>query len=422
MSRLALGDNESTPPKYRQANQLDTHNDDECYTCSRMTSRKCSVCNKDAFCSKSCEEKMPGNHVFTCARRPLTSADYLCRSIIQNEIPEDEDVLNDFGFQNFTSFADKGNLLGLYKGLYVALEVSPEDIHKWQVEGSLVANIKRVFYGIPEAYRGGYFPWFLDHTHIFDKPVSKEEATKRMIASFFDRARLHLDPGDRLKKPNELQPEAKSDCYRFLATICNGSHPHPIEPGWYTFGFCTCLDEMEEAQLGGLYAALLLGDGMFEHTGVSQINGRYKSPGFETATFSEFWQAYQAGKLIPLMDSKGFKQKRLRFPFLEEFLSVPSSGPHLSVWSLKQVIAVDDPAKFPPSLAVGVDYGFRNCQNFEDICVMIEIYKRLLLKASPLDLHKACIAGKLFEFAQKFNKMDEIHRRLLRNFYPLADE
>jgi len=55
----------------------------------------------------------------------------------------------------------------------------------------------------------------------------------------------------------------------------------------------------------------------------------------------------------------------------------------------------------------------------EETCILMELYKRLLMKANPLELHKACLAGKLFEFAGKFDKMDEDHRRLMKNFYPL---
>ncbi|KAK6824309.1 hypothetical protein RU639_005011 [Aspergillus parasiticus] len=85
-----------------------------------------------------------GRHLFTCAKRPLTSADFLYRSIEEDRMPEEEDVCSDFGFNYFESFADKSKLLGLYKGLWIN-NVPVEDIHKGQVEGSLVANIKEVF-------------------------------------------------------------------------------------------------------------------------------------------------------------------------------------------------------------------------------------------------------------------------------------
>ncbi|KAE8382271.1 hypothetical protein BDV26DRAFT_253682 [Aspergillus bertholletiae] len=55
------------------------------------------------------------------------------------------------------------------------------------------------------------------------------------------------------------------------------------------------------------------------------------------------------------------------------------------------------------------------------MCTLMEIYKRLLREASPLDLHEACLAGKLFEFAECFHKMDPSYRRLMKNFYPLPE-
>lgn len=130
-----------------------------------MTSRKCSVCDRDLYCSKYCQDRRSGPRLFTCTKRPLTSADYLFRCIGQDVLPDDEDVRESFGFNQLTSFADQCKLLGLYKGLYLSDRITAEDIHKWQVEGTLLASIKDFYYQIPETHRGGYFPWFLKHTH-----------------------------------------------------------------------------------------------------------------------------------------------------------------------------------------------------------------------------------------------------------------
>jgi hypothetical protein len=372
------------------------------------------------YCSESCE-KRSGLHLFTCTKRPLTSADYLYRNIGQDTIPEEEDVLEDFGFNNLTSFADRSKLMGLYKGLYLSDEISVEDVHKWQVEGTLVANIKNYFYQIPETCRGGYFPWFLKHTHILDGPLTKEEGEAKLIGTFYDQARSYLNKEDRHKKLNELKPDAKLQCYQFLAATLHMLHPHPIENNWYNFGFCTCCNERQEGQLGGLFQRLLLGNKLFEDVPKTRVLGLERDRP-QTASFTEFWNAYESGSLIQLMDSKGLQEMRREFPFLEGFLSVPPSGPHPSVWSLKQFIAINDPAEFPAIAALEVDYGFINCQTFEETCILMEIYKRLLLKADALELHEACLAGELFEFAQKFDRMDEGHRRLMKNFYPLCPE
>ncbi|KAF2806940.1 uncharacterized protein BDZ99DRAFT_573630 [Mytilinidion resinicola] len=341
----------------------------ECRHCDRTTSRKCSVCNKDFYCSELCEQKRSGYHLFTCARRPLTSADFLWRFLVRDELPTDADteVFEDFGFSHLPSFADRSKLLGLYQGLYLLGEVTAEDLHKWRTEGTLIANIKAFYYRIPEASRGGYFPWFLKHTHILESPISGKEAAESMITTFFDQACTYLDPEDQGKKPQELKPDAKAACYIMLAEVLHMGHPNPIEENYYLHGILAGVRE--------------------------------------------------SGSLIKLMDSHGLKGPSFRH--LESFLSVPPSGPHKSVWGLKQFLAISQPTEYPPDASIRFDYGFKNCRNFEETCTLMEIYKQLLQQADPLDLHEACLAGKLFEFAEKFHKIKEEWRRLMETMYPL---
>jgi hypothetical protein len=121
------------------------------------------------------------------------------------------------------------------------------------------------------------------------------------------------------------------------------------------------------------------------------------------------------------MDWKDFKNLRSGFTFLEAFFSAQPSRMQPSVWNLKQFLEINEPGQYPPISSVHVDYGFMNCQTFDETCILMEIYKRLLLKASPFDLQKACLAGNLFEFARKYRTMHEDHRRLMKNFYPLTN-
>ncbi|KAM0134264.1 hypothetical protein ACHAP3_005577 [Botrytis cinerea] len=342
------------------------------------------------------------------------------RNIVEDTIPNEGDVLEDFGFNRLTSFADHRKLLGLYKGLWLG-GVPVEDIHKWQVEGTLIANIKKYFYQIDEASRGGYFPWFLGNLHILERPLTQQESTQNMLATFYDQAQIYLDKEDQHKQPIQLEPEAKMLCYELLAMALHMACPNPIQKNWYNFGFCTCDDEQEEGALGGLYNRLLLGNKLFDDLRGNSQHMVYGTAPL-TATFTEFWHAYESGTLIKLMDSKGLKETRSRFGFLEQFLSVPPFGSRPSIWSLKQFVAIDNPAEFLPSRTLEVDYGFINCQTFEEICILLEIYKRLLKVANPLALHEACLDGRLFEFANWFHDMDESHRRLMRNLYPLRSE
>jgi hypothetical protein len=348
----------------------------------------------------------------------LTPADYLYRDVIADRMPTDEDVLTKFGFDWLPSPADKTKLLGLYQGLILYREVPVEEIHRWQVEGSLVANIKRVFFQIPESHRGGYFEWFLNHSDILDRPESSDQILEVGMPRLFEKARLYLGPEDQVKDPKDLQPAAKLEAYQLLALVLHAASPHPTQALWLKFGFCTCGGERGENQLCTLFTNLLTRYGPYEDILGDRMSNLKRRP---NATFTEFWKAYENGRLIQLMDAKGYRDDRLSFPYLEGFLNREPSAPRESIWDLKQFVEINDPIEFEPIPAVQVDYGFMNCQTFEEKCILLEIYKRLLPRASPLDLHAACLAGDLFSFAQRFHKMEDSHRRLMKNGYPLPN-
>jgi hypothetical protein len=50
----------------------------------------------------------------------------------------------------------------------------------------------------------------------------------------------------------------------------------------------------------------------------------------------------------------------------------------------------------------------------------MEIYGKVLKTANPLELHQACVAGDLFQFASGYVRMEERWRPLMRNLYPLS--
>lgn len=75
----------------------------------------------------------------------------------------------------------------------------------------------------------------------------------------------------------------------------------------------------------------------------------------------------------------------------------------------------------PPIPSVNVDYGFVNCRTFEETCILMEVYRKVLETANPLELHQACVAGDLFQFAESYVRMEERWRSLLRNVYPLKE-
>jgi hypothetical protein len=329
-------------------------------------------------------------------------------------MPLDEDVLEDFGFNNVPFGIERNYLLGVYQGLYLSGSVSTEDIHQWRIAGILADKIKEFYFGLPASQRGQYFPWFLRNSHVLDRTMSKKEAVANLIVTFYDQARPYLDEEDRGKIAKDLQPQAKTHSYHLLAGILRRMHPNPMEENWCAFGFVTCRNKSEERILAKLYQLLLT---CSNESSLDEVHNSQRGIVLP-ATFARFWKAHESMTLIPLMDSKGFKNLRSGLPYLEAFLSDPTVT-HLSVWDLKQFLQINNPVDHPPEAYVRVDYGFVNCRSAKDTCTLMEIYDRVLKSADPLKLHNACIEGSLFEFAGGYLHMKEQWRSLMRNPYRL---
>ena len=338
-------------------------------------------------------------------------------SLAEDLMPQDEDVLNDYGFNNAISGRDKTYLFGVYQGLYLSGKFSAESLNEWRIGGILTTKIQEFYYSIPENFRGHYFPWFLSNLHLLERPMTEDEAQQKLIASIHDKSRPYLDIEDRNKSAEDLEPEAKRTCFYLLGPMLLRMSPNPIQTTWHSFGFVTCRGHHEESMLLALYQLLLTeSDGSFFY---KFHNSRRSAT--QPATFTQFWKAYEAGTLIQLMDSKGLKQLRSELPFLKDFLSVTPAGPYPSVWGLKQFLEINDPIDYPPIPSVDFDYGFINCRTFEETCILMEIYGQVLKTADPLKLHQACVNGDLFHFASDFVRMEEQWRPLMRNFYPLKE-
>ena len=390
----------------------------ECSHCGRETNRNCSQCGKSWYCSESCQKEMGIHHFFTCSPgRPLNTADYLWLDIIEDRLPEDPQTRIDYGFDRTLSFVEESNLLGLFQGLRL-MDITREQVHQWRLEGLLVDKINEHYKLIPETHRGKYHSWFTENQHLLDGSMGPIESIQSKIDRWIIEAQPYLEPEDRIKKAHELHPDAKRDSFYFLAMVLQSASPPPNHPLYSKFGFCTCINEWQENSLGGLYIHLLIGK---HHKSLGfQIWIRTQDPSkYEPCTFSEFWQAYEKGRLPQLFRSKGLYAEFLQFKHLERFLSVPPDSPQLSVWTLNEFLACKEDLDAPnPVLA---DYGFINCDTVRDKMELKKFYENLLSKGDALDLHQACIRGKIYDYAARvLDKVEPKIRELVRNIYPLG--
>ncbi|KAL4069065.1 hypothetical protein J3A83DRAFT_4095983 [Scleroderma citrinum] len=271
-----------------------------CASCGHKMSRKCSKCRGLWLCSQSCEISWGDcGHDFICMLgRPLDSTDHLICDCRENIFSDDEDTLKDFGFTKFTSIYDWWNLLGLYIGLTCIIGVGSQELHQWQVKGTLTENIISKFEALPQDCHGRYYPWFCENLHVFNSDSSQD-----ILAA----VRPYLEPEDRSKAPHELTPKAKAELFLLYSMLLNGSYPNPslLDQGcqdlYFNFTFVTgCGSEGEEV-LPPLYQMLI-----------------------SKCSFKEFWLVYQSRGLITLMDMNGLQSEHQKIRHLEAFLNIQS--------------------------------------------------------------------------------------------------
>lgn len=355
---------------------------------------------------------MSSLHKFECSSGSLTTADYLERAVYSNEIPDDPQTVEDYGFSRCTTWNQKSHLLGLYGGLIKVLEVGPSELDQWRRDGKLLKNIIEKFRQVPEGSRGAYFPWIMKNTDLLDESASEGErgnldSDRHEFIQWLECSRSYLPQRDKAKNIWDLEPIAKRDSYIAYAISLHGSYPHPAWIStdldiWYELGFCVAGDEGDEMGIGGIYNKLIGGNKSFVDYSRSlgtQYDGPPPTP---TCSFEEFWHAYESGRLIELMDQYGLKQRRLEYKHLDTFLSKPPGSSRPSVWRLQHMLALDNTFQFPVQVAKAAHhYGLTPRTGAKERTILTAIYRRILSVGDPLDLHNARCRGDVWTYAQK---------------------
>jgi hypothetical protein len=158
----------------------------------------------------------------------------LYQDCMDDRMPDDPDVLENFGFQNLPSYHDRTKLLGLYQGLVRYLEVTAEELNLWQQEKSLITNITRVHSETSSFGEGIYFPWFLQNTHILED--QRDPNNIKAYMHFIEEAQTFLEPDDQKKHWRELQPRAKQYSFEILWMALMGARPNPVQETWLKLG------------------------------------------------------------------------------------------------------------------------------------------------------------------------------------------
>jgi hypothetical protein len=330
------------------------------------------------------------------------------KAVLQDQIPDDPQTLEDYGFIRCRTWAMKSHLLGLYGGLIKTERASSTDLHTWRCEGTLVENIVAAYSSIPERFRGGYYPWFLRNKTIVQPGPADAEEPDQVSNPYIDaiiKALYVLSPLDRARNLGELQRIEKLDAFLLFALSREHMSPNPADPAdiWYRFGFCACESRHEENQLGAMYSKLLHGHKFRVDYNKSLGISSSKIPTIPTASFEEFWKAYRAGTLISLMDKYGLGQERRSFPQLAHFFASHRSVHRPGIWRLRHYLAFEptDPTVPCEAQSGAKHFGFSSTLNARTNIELRGVYARLLANAPPLEIELARNEHRLLEYIRE---------------------
>lgn len=187
------------------------------------------------------------------------------------------------------------------------------------------------------------------------------------------------------------------------------------------YRFEKCRSDDDESRLLGLYQALIKNFGIQPSAmHRARVKGRLVE------------KAKKRYERIPA------ENRRIYHPwFLDNLYLLDGSAPplptvyfeseadHLSVRDLVALLAGETKEVIP---SVGVDYGFYNCKEPEEILYLKKSYISYFQNrvTRPEYLHEAAIAGKLFGHVSQYVSMAPenipIMKRVMQNPYPLPDE
>jgi hypothetical protein len=180
-------------------------------------------------------------------------------------------------------------------------------------------------------------------------------------------------------------------------------HPGPdLASPYWDFGFGACRDENEEAVLGKLYQELVVGDARSLHR---LYWGDTSAAPDGAALFSDFWQAFDSGTLVQLMDRKGLKSERVKIRHLENYLNGPEFAQSLPVWELLTFLKSTE--QEPPTMEVFVDFKFILCNNPLERSYLKGLYASVLARCDIVELQQAQSTGRLLEFIQSHVEIDQ---------------
>ncbi|TFK82473.1 hypothetical protein K466DRAFT_556497 [Polyporus arcularius HHB13444] len=353
----------------------------------------CPRCKNFSYCSTKCQSSHVPFHIFDCkAKGPIDTAYYLARACYASKIPQHRQTRVDYGFERVVrAHGHHGEVMlcGLYRGLLAIMEIEPEKLAQWRVEGRLVEHINAQFATLPRDHRGGYYAWFLDNQHILDRTLSSSQDVQQAAANQRLQAAwaFVVGPSQRdsaktiRKRVAEFSPLDQA-CFSLYVNLLSDWRYGPSMEGWIIFGFVATTSATSETEL---------------HRGYRELIGR--------CTFQEFCGACRARTIPALFDRHGIATPDSRY--FRDIMSF--AGGVRSSWSLKQYVeqraglGIFPGSVVPIHITAVYDFGYIYCRDSREVRMLDDLYVALFRNpdVDPIALFEACQKDIVLDYVTK---------------------
>lgn len=346
----------------------------------------CSKCQSVTYCDNDCRKLNWKRHKFFCLLgRPLDEADFLVQSCQTGEHPADEKVLKAFGFWHFKSGLERVQLFQLY-GKLVNHGVGDEELREAWQRDKLKEFILSRCSQLPPFLFAREKTW-ISQQQGFGK--DSEAGLGKQLESIL----MFLNAEDQKLSFSQLEPEVKRMACLFYGQILNQFVPEFDEDNWISLGFCTARSQEETQVLAHLYSLLI-----------------------QRCTFEEIWKAMDNSTRVELFRTYDLGSNISRMRNFETLMRGVGKW-HQSVWELKKFT---QSSENKPTRSVYTDYGFQHCQSPQEHIDLRRIYTKFFARGEDeMELHQACIDGRLAQFLTSKLGPLQVPDEVLSNDYPI---
>ncbi|KEY65321.1 hypothetical protein S7711_01835 [Stachybotrys chartarum IBT 7711] len=154
-----------------------------CQECKKLARMRCYFCGTGDFCSDFCVEGAMEEDKHVCAPIEDTTAKDLLNRVATDLFPSQPQTFIDYFFTKCKSQNDQAALLGVYRALFIDLQISCVELHSWKQGGTVHKNLLSIYIRKHRVAPVQRTTWLFTHPEVFaEEHLDLSEEGKDLLA------------------------------------------------------------------------------------------------------------------------------------------------------------------------------------------------------------------------------------------------